>query len=236
MKTLTTLTGAIVAASALAFSATSAKAISTTTDFSVLSFSMTVSKNTGEIYKGGGTYVYQVKSTTFATSDLMHLFESSDFAGTTFPSGSKIVVAWDSPWDGDVVVIDKNNNVLFNASEDNYPDAYFTVDFTEGYGPYNENYLDTDPGHYDYTYQQVTGNFTLYDDLSIYIDLTGTGAGTFNLNQNWNSNGDYSTFSHSASLNATGASSSEYFNDISYTGVKATIKASGSGKGESALY
>jgi hypothetical protein len=232
MKTLRTLTCAIAAAAALAFCATSAEA-TVTTDYSVLSISMTVSTNTGEIYKGNSLYVYQVKSHTYTTADLLHLFESADFAGTTFPSGSKIVVAWDMS--GDVVVIDSHGNVLFDASTYNYPDAYFTVNFQSTYGPYSESELDKDPGHYDWAYQ-TTGNFTLYDDISTYIDLFGTGAGTFAVNQNWNSAGDYSTYSHTESLTAVGASSSEYINGVDYSGVVMKITASGHGNGESVLY
>lgn len=224
-------------AAAVAFCASSAKAytiIGSTSDFSVLSVSITATTNTSEIYKGGGDYVYEIKSQSFNTAQLLQLFEGSDWAGETFPSGSKLVVGWD--WSGHVLVIDSHNNVIFDASDGpNYPDSYFTVDFNQNDGPYSENYLETDPGHYDYTYQ-TTASFTFYDEISNYIYLFGSGPGTYTVNQNWDSHGNYSTYSNSESMNASGASSSEYMNDDDYTAVNAKITASGHGNGEDILY
>ncbi len=234
MKTLKTLTCAVAAVVALAFGASSAKAgIGIVTNYSALTFNITVSTN---IYKSTSTgYTYTIGKTKLVNKDVLTILQGVDFANTTFPAGSKLVIGWDSAWDGDVLVVDKTGtNVLYNCdSGGNSGSAYLYMDFFYEYGTYSENVNDNDPGHSDYT-DLNSGEFYIYDTTTPQtddnLDLgTQYNPATITYDQNWDKNDDDTTWSSSSSQTLGGGE--QYFNGDTESTFSGTITTSGHGKG-----
>ncbi len=234
MKTLRTLTCAIVTAAALAFCASSAKAgIGIVTNYSALTFSMTVSTN---IYKSTSTgYTYTIGKKKLVTKDVLAILQGVDFYNGTFPAGSMLVVGWDSDWDGDVLVVDKTGtNVLYNCdSGGNSGLAYLYMDFFDEYGTYSETEDNNDPGHYNYTYYNGA-DFNFYDETTTQTEdnlylWTEYNPATISNDQNWDKNGHNTTWSSSSSMTLGGGE--QYINGVTEATISGTITTSGHGKG-----
>jgi hypothetical protein len=226
MKILKTLTCTIAAAAALAFSTSSATAVTSiglVTNYSVLNISLTIKTNVYSYNSSTSVEKYTVGSKKFVTKDLMNLLAGPDFHDAAFPAGAKLVQGWDAPWDGDVLVV-LGTNVLYNASAGSY---YVRIYWDEYSGTYAENYKDTSPGYYDIT-DYNTGYFEIYDDDYSYFDLYGYGPATATYKQNWNAD-VYTGWSQNA--NMTPSYGDNYFGDSSEGFTSGTITTSGSGKG-----
>ncbi len=203
-----------------------------TTNYDVLTISGTVTTNAPYTVKNNVT-TYSVVTVKFATKDLLSLFAS--WAGTSWPAGAKLVQAWDEPWNGDVLVVDKTGtNVLFDASNDLYPTQYFTVDFFSGEGAYTETDNENNPGFYNYTWFN-NGSFTLVDGTS--TSLSGNGPNTEVFSQKWDKNHNLTTWSDSEKCDASGAGGNEKLNnDPTSTTVNVEISAKGKGAGGNYIY
>lgn len=118
MKILKTLTVAVIAVVALAFCATNAGAVilPVTTNYDTVTFSATIMTN-GDLAAEEDSSAISFKSRKLVTKDLLKILENSDFAGASFPAGSKLVVGWDR--NGDVLVINKTGSILFDATSNN---------------------------------------------------------------------------------------------------------------------
>jgi hypothetical protein len=207
--------------------------IGVTTSYDVLTITTTITTNALST-TNNNIIANTVLTTKFTTKDLLSLFAS--WAGTNWPSGAQVVAAWDDPWYGDIVVVDKTGtNVLFDASASNYPDQYFTIDFIDGEGAYSSTLDDNDPGYFNYTWYKI-GSFQLFDDVN-NIFLSGQGPNTEVLSQKWDKNGSYSSWSDSETCTANGAGTGEVLNGefVVYTSVTATISAKGKGTGENSF-
>ena len=234
MKTLRTLTCAITAAAALTFCASSAKAgIGIVTNYSTLTFNITVSTN---IYKSTSTgYTYTISKKKLVTKDVLAILQGVDFYNGTFPAGSMLVMGWDEEWDGDVLVVDKTGtNVLYDCDNGgNTGSAYLYMDFFYEDGTYSETEDEKDPGHYDYTYYN-SGEFYFYDETTTQTEdnlylWTEYNPATISYDGNWDKNGQNTTWSSSSSQTLGGGD--QYFNGDTESTFSGTITTSGHGKG-----
>jgi hypothetical protein len=225
MKTLKIMACAFTVAAAFTLCASSAKAgtpgIGMTTNFTPLNVSITVITDGVEKVTSSAD-TYPVGQAKINNSYLLTLF--GHWAGTNWPSGAKLVIGWDEPWTGDVLVVDKTGtNVLYNASTNE--DNYFYVDYLDYEGAGTWKYSSTD------TYTEYNlGYFELYDD-DVYLPYTffyGYGGTTFTFTQNTSS---HPTWNVNATLNGVYTADDFYFlnrYDVTVTG---NANTSGSGKG-----
>jgi hypothetical protein len=211
-------------------------AIGVTTNYSKVNFSLTVTTNglsTSKTVTGGTLYTYPTGTVKIGNKQLLDL--TAHWAGadrTIDPwKSAKLVVGWDSTWDGDVLVVDKTGtNVLYNADSGS---AYFYVEFDYYDGAYTETELDADPG-YEAWMETHTAYFYLYDDGTYlpYTDIWSYGGDKQSFKQSWNASGNYTTWSDSESA-VFPYTGDEYFLDSGEeTTCSGTVSASGSGKGD----
>lgn len=204
--------------------------IGITTNSSTLNVSLTVTTNAATTVNGN-TYTYKNKTAKVTNKNLIDLF--SHWSTNAFAtSGAKLVIGWDSPWYGDVLVVDKTGtNVLFDASSGN-GSAYFYVDYFDEYGAFSGKYVDASPGSYTYKYANG-GYFELYDDdyYLPYTDLWGYGSAKVNFSENWDADGNYKNWSASTLFRSVDEGD-QYFLDVgSDSTTSGNINANGSGKG-----
>ena len=221
----------LATAATLAFCASSAKAaIGVVTNYSKANFSFVITTNgqsTSKTVTGGTLYTYPTGTVKIGNKQLLDL--TAHWASTTWPAGAQLVVGWDAPWDGDVLVVDKTGtNVLYNCDSGS---AYFYVEFDYEDGAYTETYLDADPG-YDTWKETLESYFYLYDDGTYlpYTDLWSYGGDKQAFKQSWDASGNYTTWSDSESA-VFPYTGDEYFMDSgSYTTFSGKVTASGKGK------
>jgi hypothetical protein len=240
MKILRILACAFGAAIALAFGASSVKAVSSigiVTNYSVLNFNITVATN---IYKATSSgFTYTISQKKLVTKDVLAILQGVDYYNGPFPPGSKLVIGWDEKWEGAVLVVDKTGtNVLYNCkSGGSSGETALVVNFFYEYGTGSQNKDNNDPGHNDYTYLN-SGEFYIYDTTTPQtddnLDLgTQYNPATITYDLNWDKNGDYTTWSSSSSMTLGGGG--QHIDGVTQATISGTITASGHGKG-SAFY
>lgn len=222
-----------------------------TTNFTPVQISITVitngvEKDVNDVETGA------VGKAKIDNSILLKIF--AHWAGSNaWPAGTKLVIGWDAPWEGSVLVVDKSGtNVLFNSAYE-YPISffdeasnYFYVDFDgkfeqSGDGPDSYKYIDKSSGSDSVTMHDY-GYFELYDDEVYlpYTDIVGNGNTKISYTQNWKPNGTnttYTTWSQTTDLKSgEDASSDIYWLDREYGQVSGKVTSSGSGKGEDYWY
>jgi hypothetical protein len=225
---------------AFALGAFGAKAaIGTVTNYSKLTVSITVTTNGTGVTKGHVTR-YPVGSAKFTDKTLLALFATANWANTTFPAGAQLVIGWESPWDGAVLVVDKTGtNVLYNASDETTSaggDEIFQI-YTEYDGDYTETYDDAGdaaPG-YDTWNESYAYYVELYDGLApagitdIYSEYS---SGKQQFTQRWGSaDFNYTTWSDSESIDLQMGGGQE-FEGNSDGSVSGSINFAGHGVGE----
>ena len=221
----------LATAAALAFGVSSAKAaIGVVTNYSKVTFSLVITTNgptTSKATSGGTLYKYPTGTVKIGNKQLLSALGL--WSTNTWPAGAQLVVGWDQPWDGDVLVVDKTRtNVLYDADTGS---SYFYVDWTDDYGAYKETYLDAVPGYENYT-ENNTVYFYLYDDTYLpYMDLWAYGGEKQTYKQSWDASGNYSGWSDSDSIMIPFTGDQYYFDSGSETTFSGKITSSGKGKG-----
>lgn len=224
-------------AAGLAFCVPSAQAtITTTTNDIILSISLTVTTNS-EV----GAFIitnrtYKTGQAKFANKNLLQLLGGGNgFATETFSNGDQIAIAYDGPWDGDVVVVDKTGtNVLFDATRNNGHTNTLAIDLMKDPGPFNGKVNEKAGGSTTYT-QYNAGSFTLLD-TNENINISGTGPSTFTFTQIYSSGTAFTTdpgasWSDSATFDFFGAGFNEVAAGESDVAISGTATGKGKGKG-----
>jgi hypothetical protein len=204
-----------------------------TTNCTALNVSLIIVTNGMQVYVSN--YLSEaVGRAKIDNATLLNLFAHWD--GTnTWPAGARLVMGWDSPWAGRVLVVDQSKtNVLFNA--DATATNYFIVNFDYGYDGATElyKYDATNPGS-----AAATGFFYGYFELrdeGVYLtntDISGYGDANVSGTMRWNKEHIYTAWSTTAEMDSSGNNPI----DESWMGepgvqVRGAVKTSGSGKGE----
>ena len=204
------------------------------TNYSKVNFSLTVTTNgqsTSKTVTGGTLYKYPTATVKAGNKQLLDLAAHWDTNNLThtWPAGAQLVVGWDQPWDGDVLVVDKTRtNVLYNC--DSGP-AYFYVEFDYDDGAYTGTELSADPG-YDTWTETYTAYFYLYDDGTFlpYTDITAYGGNKQTFKQSWDASGKYTTWSDSESAKFPFNGDNMFLDRGWHTTVTGSVSASGKGK------
>lgn len=175
MKTFKTFLYAVVVAASLAFYATDAKAgIGIVTNYDTVALSVTIITN-GLLEPINGGYKASIGEMKLVTKDFLNLLTNSDFAGTNFPAGAKMVLGWDTNWDGDVLVVDKTGtNVLYDATSNNGNKTNATISIYP-FGTGIQRFIWKESGSYTLT-EQHTGNFFFIDrgsQMQIFANANG---------------------------------------------------------------
>ena len=237
MKLIKLASLALAAAGIIGVYNAGAASIGTTTNSTPLSVAITVVTN-GASKTSGNTTSNPVNKVKITQQTLLKIFQSWSIAASNpfALTGAKIVIGWDQPWGGDVLVVDKTGtNVLFDASASN--DPYFEAEFDDESGAYSDKEVDADPGSETYT-EYYGSYYELYDDVVLpETELYGEGGGgVVTFTQKWDKNDNYSGWT----LKATGMfplyggqTVPGYDGDAS---ASASIKTSGSGKGENTYW
>ncbi len=239
MSTIKTLTYAIVAAAALAFCAPSARAVipvTTTTNDLMLSLALTMTTN---VFNGTSetNYAETVGQEKLTTKTLLVLLGGSDFANETFSNGDQVAIAYDAPWNGDVVVVDKTgSNVLYDATFNHgNTNATVVIDlFHESpFCAQSEKILYKAGGSISLT-SFGNGSFKLYDKNNV-VNITGSGPATIKFAQTLNSASTfsvnpYAAWTATATFSFYGAMN-EVFDSQGDLTISGTITAKGSRKG-----
>ena len=239
MKAIKKFTCALATTAVLAFCSSSAHAvIHTTTNDIILTFSLTVSTNS-EKDINPTNIITTVKPLKLVNKNLLAMLGSKDFADETFSNGDQIAVAYDQPWNGDVLIVDKTgSNVLYDATFNRgNTNATLAVDLRHNFGTFSDNINFKPSGSTTYTFF-LGGNFTLLDTTN-QTSLAGSGPSTLKINQTLNSSKEFSTnpfsaWSDSVNFNFFGADQVE-FNDVGGT-VSGTVTGKGSGKGRNGAF
>jgi hypothetical protein len=235
MKVLKTFTYALAAAVALAFSSSSQAAILTTTNDMILTVSLTLSTNNEELISESNI-VLKVSSVKLANKDLLTLLGGNGFNNEAFSSSDQIAIAFDSPWDGDVVVVDKTGtNVLFDATKNNgNTNSTLAINLRHEEGTLNVDYSFKPSGSEVATFYN-NGSFTLLDRTN-NLSITGNGPSTIKFTQNLNSTKEFSTnpfgaWNDSATFDFSGAGTGENVNGFEGATISGTVTGHGTGKG-----
>jgi hypothetical protein len=245
MKVIKTLTCVIAAVATLTLGASSAHAvISTTANDIILNLALTISTNTAASVPVTASNYYTVKmlSAKLVNKNLLAILGGNDFAKTTFGTGDQIAIAYDYPWNGDVVVVDKSgSNVLYDATYNygNSNNATFAINLSEESGTFNEKYNYKPSGAVSVTAYD-SGSFTLLDGTN-NLNLTGSGPSAVTFNQTLSSTKTFSTnpfsaWADSSSFSFYGSSNESALSATNYVTVSGTIKGRGKGKGENAYF
>lgn len=192
MKLTTLSTLAAMAALALCVSNAKAVPAATVTNYSRLNITGVITTNLPTM-TSGNLWERPVRTTKFGNKQLLDIF--AHWADTTWPTGAQLVVGWNSPWYGAVLVVDQTGtNVLFDASSGVVSNetslAYFYVDFFDEFGAHNESGIVTNPGYYAVT-DTGTAYFNFYDDNYYlpYTSISVDGGNKQVFKQTWNSKG-----------------------------------------------
>ena len=232
MKIIKSLLCAIVAATAFAFCTASANAsIGIVTNFDVLTLTLTVRTNPPPIIRVS-TKVFQINTVRLATKDILNLLQTAQFADTKFPSGSRLVLGWDEPWNGHVLVVDSTStNVLFDAGATNL--NYVTVNFFAEPGAFSGTSGLANPGSQSFTLFN-NAMFALYDsttgDTNILTYLSGAGPCRQTYRLSWDKNGNPTTWSDNQNFSGVNGGR-QVLNGVPYGTISGTITGRGSGSG-----
>jgi hypothetical protein len=204
--------------------------IGVTTISTPLSVAITLVTN-GPSTTKGDTTTSTTKSVKINNKWLISVF--SHWSTNAFSvTGAKLVMGWDAPWYGDVLVVDKTGtNVLFDASNTGNESVEFVADFDDESGASTEKYVDDQPG--SDTYTEYNAGDMYFDDADYYLDdtfirLYGSSKVTFN--QKWNKDGVNSSWNLSA-MGMMPLEGDSFLDGSDEASAKATLKTNGSGKG-----
>ena len=237
MKKLLTIAGI---AATLACCAPGAKAsIGITTNWTPVNISITVTTNGVEKEPSTDVYTEATGQAKISNTTLKNIF--AHWAGvSSWPAGAMLVIGWDEPWSGHVLVVDESGtNVLFDTDDTGITDTYFYVEYGEDEGDYSWN--EVDKTLYSYSEKEYKyGEFEFEDDdyYLPYTELYGYGNCTVSYTQHYTYVTDqYTTWSQTTDLdNANYSESDMYWLDEDYTTVNGSVNSSGSGKGEDYWY
>jgi hypothetical protein len=218
--------------------------IGVTTNSTALNVTITIVTNTPTKTSNSNstsvTYTSSIKAVKYNNQYLLKLFQLWAAAGTNSPTfaitGAKLVIGWDDPWDGDVLVVDSTGtNVLYDASTgsegSNGDTTYFCVDFQDQEGASTSKNTEGDSGSEKYTAYN-TGKYMIYDDNLVlpYTKIKSTGSSKVTYSDSWKNDAPVGW-----RLSAVGTFpliGGQMFNNqgCNDTSVSAVIKTSGSGK------
>jgi hypothetical protein len=236
MKVMKILTTVIAATAAFAFCASSARAVSlTTTNDIILSLTLTISTNS-ETFVSDTNYSFKVGSVKLANKNLLQLLGGGNgFADEVFSNTDQIAIAYDAPWGGDVVIVDKTgSNVLYDVTKNGgNTNATLAINLLKNDGTYNEKVDYKPSGSLGFT-TYYGGTFTLLDNTND-INITGSGPASVTYTQALTSSKEFSTnelasWTDSATFNFFGASN-EHALDKDFVTISGTVTGKGSGKG-----
>ena len=241
MRAIKTLTCALAAATALALGTSVVRAVSqTTTNSVILTFNLTISTNS-LIFISDTNYAHKVTSVKLTNKNLLALLGGSDFANENL-SNDQIAIAYDAPWNGDVVVVDKTgSNVLYDATF-NYGNSnnatldvnLVTINSSRGRGTQSVTFNYKPSGTIGYTIYN-NGTFTLLDNTN-NINISGSGSSTVTFAQTFPSgmyfnptNAYTGPWTDSATFKFFGANNQFGINQTNVT-ISGTITAKGKGR------
>jgi hypothetical protein len=237
MKKLLTL--AAVAAM-LAFCASGAKAsIGITTNYTPFNLSVTITTNTLPATNKVGIVTTTTGKVKMDNATLLTIF--GGWATNTWPTGAKLVVAWDEPWNGKVLVVDKSGtNVLYNPGHTAINNTTFALDLQAeldiNTGATIEKIDPTNAaGSYAIT-ENTLAAFVLESENAYLTNLTveGLGNATQKFTQNWGKGGDLTTWSLDIDVPSAQSLAEKYCGaGASVTG---SFSTSGSGKGQNTYW
>lgn len=223
--------GALALTAALALGAYSAKAgiVLTTSYYSKLNVSLTITTNCVNVWNGN-VEKFTTKTVKIGNKELLTLF--AHWASTTWPAGAQLVVGWD--WDSDVLVVDKTGtNVLYDTIGD-YNGAYTHFFYLHPFadiGAGTGNRVNADPG--SETVSSLNGaSFELYDDYYLpYTELEGYGGSRQSFKQTWDVHDNPLKWSDTESATFPNQGDEYWFDSSSNTTISGSISASGHGIG-----
>jgi len=219
----------VVLISMLAFGAFSARAaLGVVTNYSLLNLSLIIKTNKGPVTVKQMTKI-SVGTAKFGTKELLNLLQTANWANMSFPTGAKIVVGWDSPWNSQILVVDKTGtNVLYAVP--NGGTQQFVIYFNYQAGAFTETFDQNLPG-FDLWNETYTYYVQLEDD-STGLKLAGYPTGQQNYNQKWDKNGTYTTWTDTETIFMGGGLGGSQEVDYNPNGsVTGTINLTGKGKG-----
>lgn len=225
-----TLTCAMVAAAAVALSASTSHAQVTVTNFDAVTLSLTIRTNVLK-ETAPGRFTQTTASSRFVTKDLLNLLSGPHFADMNFTNNAILAISWDQSIFGDhLVVMDKNGNVLYDVTGHTNANESVTINFGFLLGALSGTANMNSPGGQNFTAFN-TGFYSILDrpGSNTVLNLFGYGPSTTRFNESRNSTNIVTSWSHSTTFNAQGAN--QIFNgaegDATTTG---TITSRGSGK------
>lgn len=227
-----TLTCAMVAAAAVALSASTSHAapIGVVTNFDTITVSLTIRTNIDRV-TGPNKVTRTSGMTRFVTKDLLNLLSGPDFAGMNFTNNAMLAFAWDlSPFGDHLVVIDKQGNVLYDVTANNSTNAGVDINFGFLLGATTGTANENTPGSQNFTAFN-TGFFNIHDGTgtNTVLQLYGYGPSTERFSEARNGTNVVTSWSHNNTFNAQGAD--QTFNGVQGPATTSgTITARGSGK------
>jgi hypothetical protein len=225
MKMLKTPAVAVIAAISLAFCVANVKAtVPVTTSYSIVSFSEILTTNDIVATATGSKGV--IGSQKFVTKTLLNLLTNSDFAGTNFPVGSKLVIGWDRS--GALLVVDKTGtNILYSASGGTGGNRII-INFYGQEGALSYNLNTNGVGNLNVTWHN-NASFSLVD-TNLALNLAAKGPCTEHFIYKSFNGTNIPTWADSQSFKMDGAD--ETVGPDPFTGtLTGSITANGSGKG-----
>lgn len=237
MKSIKAFTYAVTAAVTLAFCTFNAQArpVTLATNDIILNLALTVQTNADVDVTNIGNFTIPVGLSKFANKDLLQLLGGGNgFSTQTFSNGDQIAIAYDPPWFGDVVVVDKTGtNVLFDATKNNNDtNDTLAINIIAGNGSKYEKVNFKAGGSMTVT-TYFAGSFTLLNTNGIHI--IASGPSTIKFNQTLTGGAGfadnlYASWTESATFKLFGASDEAADNQGGVT-INGTITVKGKGKG-----
>jgi hypothetical protein len=217
-------------------------AVTTTTNFTPLNVAITLRTNIADrvsVNSKSTNTTYSVRTSKITNKQLLELFTRWSSKGSTnswLVNNARLVIGWDEPWYGDVLVIrnDNSGTVLFDATafeSQTEGSAYFYVDFADYNGAYTGKNVNGFPGSYSYT-EYFSGEYYLEDNNYIlpYTYLYGYyGGSTVSYSESWDKNNNPTRWSLNGRITFP-MIGDQYFNNSDTGSASATITTRGSGR------
>ena len=189
---------ATVATFALGVYSVKAITLDTTTNYSTLTFTMTIKQQTNDVVKTSGNVVtttYNVTTKKLGNKQILNAL--ADMFDTNWPTGAQLIYDWNSD---QVCVADKHGtNILFYCGDgviDPSRDAYLIIDWFDEDGPYtgklttnnvtaasSETLTLNEAGEVQIYYYNYDGSF-------FGIDMEGYGQNISTYTEKWTSTTD----------------------------------------------
>jgi hypothetical protein len=217
--------------------ALSAPVVGSTTNYSKVNISLTITTNGVNTTKNGVTKV-NIGSVKISNASLLALFAqwTTNDLGVWQSAGAQLEFDWLSY---QLIVADKTGtNVLFYAGtgvDNGTINAYFTLDWFNAYGPYTETYTDSSPGS-DSVVGFSTASFELYynnsSDATQLQDIFCYGPDVQKYKETWNNTSANWTDAEKFSVNYSGLT----YNNETESQVTGAISANGKGPGYNSYF